>query len=90
MRDRFPFFSSNTDITYLDSAATSQTLDTVINDSVDFLLNRKSNRHTNHNMGVWVNDKYHIAKEKVGQWLDIKDPAKRIAFNSGASQGLYD
>jgi len=90
MRDRFPFFSSNTDITYLDSAATSQTLDTVINDSADFLLNRKSNRHTNHNMGVWVNDQYHSAKDKIGQWLNIADPAKRIAFNSGASQGLYD
>ena len=90
MRDRFPFFSSNTDITYLDSAATSQTLDTVINDSADFLLNRKSNRHTNHNMGVWVNDQYHSAKDKIGQWLNIADPASRIAFNSGASQGLYD
>ena len=90
MRDRFPFFSSNTDITYLDSAATSQTLDTVINDSADFLLNRKSNRHTNHNMGVWVNDQYHSAKDKIGQWLNITDPARRIAFNSGASQGLYD
>lgn len=90
MRDRFPFFDKNADTTYLDSAATSQTLDTVINDSNDFLINRKSNRHTNHSMGNWVNEQYYTAKEKVGQWLDIKDPVKRIAFNSGASQGLYD
>ena len=91
MKDRFPFFASNPDTVYLDSAATSQTLDTVIQDTNDFLLNHKSNAHrSGHSMGAWVDEKYHSAKNKIGEWLNITSPDKRIAFNSGASQGLYD
>lgn len=91
MRNRFPFFNSNPDVTYLDSAATSQTLDTVIEDTTKFLLDRKSNAHrSGHSMGAWVDDQYYSAKNKIGQWLNIPNPEKRIAFNSGASQGLYD
>jgi len=91
MKDRFPFFAANPDTVYLDSAATSQTLDTVIQDTNDFLLNHKSNAHrSGHSMGAWVDEKYHSAKNKIGEWLNITSPDKRIAFNSGASQGLYD
>ena len=91
MKDRFPFFAANSDTVYLDSAATSQTLDTVIQDTNDFLLNHKSNAHrSGHSMGAWVDERYHSAKNKIGEWLTIPNPDKRIAFNSGASQGLYD
>ena len=91
MRNRFPFFTSNPDIVYLDSAATSQTLDTVIEDSNDFLLNHKANAHrSGHSMGAWVDEKYHTAKSKIGNWLDIENAENRIVFNSGASQGLSD
>lgn len=91
MRDRFPFFAGEQNTVYLDSAATSQTLDTVIQDTNDFLLNHKSNAHrSGHSMGAWVDEKYHSAKNKIGEWLNITSPDKRIAFNSGASQGLYD
>lgn len=91
MRNRFPFFTSNPDIVYLDSAATSQTLDTVIEDSNNFLLNHKANAHrSGHSMGAWVDEKYHTAKNKIGEWLNIDNPHNRIVFNSGASQGLYD
>ena len=45
MRNRFPFFKLNPNITYLDSAATSQTLDSVVEDSTNFLLNHKANAH---------------------------------------------
>lgn len=91
MRDRFPFFKQNPEITYLDSAATSQTLDTVIEDTYDFLTNHKANAHrSGHSMGAWVDERYHTAKQKIGEWLKIKDPENRIIFNSGATQGLYD
>lgn len=91
MRDRFPFFKNNPTVTYLDSAATSQTLDTVIEDTVDFLQNHKSNAHrSGHSMGAWVDNQYWTAKEKIGLWLGITNPENRIIFNSGASQGLYD
>jgi cysteine desulfurase/selenocysteine lyase len=91
MRNRFPFFEANPDIVYLDSAATSQTLDTVIQDTNDFLLNHKANAHrSGHSMGAWVDSRYHNAKKKIGEWLNISNPENRIIFNSGASQGLYD
>lgn len=91
MRDRFPFFELNPNTVYLDSAATSQTLDTVIEDNNDFLLNHKANAHrSGHSMGAWVDERYHTAKSKIGAWLGIVNPENRIIFNSGASQGLYD
>lgn len=91
MRDRFPFFKANPDVVYLDSAATSQALDTVIEDTSDFLLNHKANAHrSGHSMGAWVDSRYHEAKDKIGKWLDIINPQDRVIFNSGASQGLYD
>lgn len=91
MRELFPFFKQNPDIVYLDSAATSQTLYTVIEDLNDFMMNRKSNAHrSGHSMGSWVDSKYFHAKELIGQWLNIKQPSDRIIFNSGATQGLMD
>jgi len=91
MRNRFPFFNLNPNTIYLDSAATSQTLDTVINDTNEFLLNHKANAHrSGHSMGAWVDEKYHTAKSKIGKWLGIYNPENRVVFNSGASQGLYD
>lgn len=91
MRDRFPFCVSNPNSVYLDSAATSQTLDTVIQDTNDFLTNHKSNAHrSGHSMGAWVDNQYWLAKEKIGNWLNVSNYEDRIIFNSGATQGLYD
>lgn len=91
MRDQFPFFKNNPNIIYLDSAASSQTLYTVIEDLIDFMTNKKSNAHrSGHSMGTWVDNKYFLAKEKIGEWLNIKDPIDRIIFNSGTTQGLAD
>lgn len=91
MRECFPFFERNPNITYLDSAATSQTLYTVAEDLQSFMLDHKSNAHrSGHSMGTWVDQKYYEAKSLIGQWLNIQHPENKIVFNSGASQGLYD
>lgn len=91
MRDNFPFFKSRSDITYLDSAATSQTLYTVADDMRDFMLSNKSNAHRSGNsMGTWVDQKYQSSKELIGKWLNINNPEKRVVFNSGTTQGLND
>ena len=91
MRNDFPFFDNNKDVTYLDSAATSQTLNCVIQDTNDFLTNHKSNAHrSGHSMGAYVDQMYHTAKESIAEWLQISNPHDRIIFNSGATQGLYD
>jgi len=91
MRDYFPFFKRRPDITYLDSAATSQTLYTVADDMRDFMLSNKSNAHRSGNsMGTYVDRQYQTSKELIGKWLNIDHPEKRIVFNSGTTQGLND
>jgi cysteine desulfurase/selenocysteine lyase len=91
MRDYFPFFKRRPEITYLDSAATSQTLYTVAEDQRDFMLDHKSNAHRSGNsMGTYVDQQYHLSKELIGKWLNINHPEKRIVYNSGTTQGLND
>lgn len=91
MRDYFPFFKRRQDITYLDSAATSQVLYTVADDQRDFLINHKSNAHRSGNsMGTYVDQQYQLSKELIGKWLNIRQPEKRIVYNSGTTQGLND
>lgn len=90
LRDYFPFFK-NQNLIYLDSAATSQALYTVIEDQHDFNLNRRANAHrSGHRMGAWIDQKYHDAKQLIGQWLNITDPENKIIFTSGATQSLND
>jgi cysteine desulfurase/selenocysteine lyase len=91
MREYFPFFKRRPDITYLDSAATSQTLYTVADDMRDFMLGHKSNAHRSGNsMGTYVDQQYQLSKELIGKWLNLNKPEKRIVFNSGTTQGLND
>lgn len=91
MQDNFPFFIRNPGVIYLDTAATSQTLNYVIEDHNDFLLNHKSNAHrSGHSMGTWVDQKYFRAKELIAKYVKVKDADKTVIFNSGASQGLND
>lgn len=91
MRDYFPFFKRRQEITYLDSAATSQTLYTVAEDMRDFMLSYKSNAHRSGNsMGTYVDQQYQLSKELIGKWLNLDKPEKRIVFNSGTTQGLND
>lgn len=91
MRDYFPFFKRRPEVTYLDSAATSQTLYSVADDLRDFMLDHKSNAHRSGNsMGTWVDQQYQLSKELIGKWLNINHPEKRIVYNSGTTQGLND
>jgi cysteine desulfurase/selenocysteine lyase len=91
MRDYFPFFKRRPEVTYLDSAATSQTLYTVADDQRDFMLSNKSNAHRSGNsMGTYVDQQYQLSKELIGKWLNINKPEKRVIFNSGTTQGLND
>ena len=91
MREYFPFFKRKPDITYLDSAATSQTLYTVADDIRDFMMDHKSNAHRSGNsMGTWVDQQYQLSKELIGTWLKLDKVEKRIVFNSGTTQGLND
>jgi cysteine desulfurase/selenocysteine lyase len=91
LTNHFPFFQHNPDINYLDSAATTQCLTSVIDNQHNFNLHCRANAHrSGHKMGTWVDQQYHRAKELIGQWLNVKDPEQSIVFNSGTTQGLHD
>jgi cysteine desulfurase/selenocysteine lyase len=91
MREYFPFFKRRPEVTYLDSAATSQTYHSVAEDIREFMLTNKSNAHRSGNsMGTYVDQQYHLGKELIGKWLNINHPEKRIVYNSGTTQGLND
>jgi cysteine desulfurase/selenocysteine lyase len=90
LRDYFPFFNNKNGI-YLDSSATSQALYTVIEDQHEFNISHRANAHrSGHRMGTWIDQRYHEAKELIGQWLGIDNQDRRIIFTSGASQALND
>jgi cysteine desulfurase/selenocysteine lyase len=91
MREYFPFFKRRPEVTYLDSAATSQTFHSVADDMREFMLSNKSNAHRSGNsMGTYVDQQYQLSKELIGKWLNINKPEQRIVFNSGTTQGLND
>jgi len=91
MREYFPFFKRRPEITYLDSAATSQTFYKVADDQQEYMLSYKSNAHRSGNsMGTYVDKQYQLSKELIGKWLNIDHPEKRIVYNSGTTQGLND
>lgn len=91
LKNRFPFFTHNPDSIYLDSAATSQVLDSVIEDQRNFDLYCRANAHrSGHKMGAFADHQYHLAKRVIGEWLGLEDAEDSIIFNSGTTQGLYD
>lgn len=91
LTSHFPFFQHNSDIVYLDSAATTQSLGTVIDHQNNFNLYCRANAHrSGHKMGTWIDQQYHKAKQLIGQWLNIDEPENAIVFNSGTTQALHD
>lgn len=91
LTSHFPFFQHNSDIVYLDSAATTQSLGTVIDHQNNFNLHCRANAHrSGHKMGTWIDQQYHKAKQLIGQWLNIDEPENSVVFNSGTTQALHD
>lgn len=91
LAEYFPFISPKNSTVYLDSAATSQCLYTVIEDQQKFEMFHRANAHrSGHKMGTWVDQQYHLAKELIGEFLNIENPNDRIVFTSGATQALND
>lgn len=87
----FPFFRNNPDITYLDNAATTQALSTVIDHQNNFNIHCRANAHrSGHKMGTWIDQQYHTAKHLIGEWLKVDNADSAVVFNSGTSQGLND
>lgn len=91
LQNYFPGIDRKSSTIYLDSAATSQCLYTVIEDQQRFELSHRANAHrSGHRMGTWVDQKYHEAKQLIGKLLNVENPEQRIVFTSGTTQSLND
>ncbi|MCB5164546.1 cysteine desulfurase [Streptomyces bambusae] len=90
LRDQFPIVAGHPELTYLDSAATSQKPQTVL-DSVQHYLTT-SNANAGRGSYPWANTTTALverARQRVGEFLGDPEPDRSyVHFTSGATEGL--
>lgn len=92
LKNDFPFFSSPKNrrqpVIYLDSAATTQKPQMVIDAIVDFYTNRNANVHrTLYNLGEDATVLYEQAREKIARFINAKHP-EEIIFTKGTTESI--
>lgn len=85
---RFPFFQKNSNICYLDSAATTERVDTALQAENDFYLNINANVHRGlYPLAEEATLKYEAVRETVRDFLNAKN-VNEIVFTRGATEAL--
>lgn len=75
-------------LVYLDSAATSQTPQQVIDAIVDYYHNYNANIHRGvHALSQEATDKYELARQKIQQHFNV-EKAHEVIFTSGTTHGI--
>ena len=92
IKDKFPFFSSpNSDgrrMAYLDSAATAQKPEEVINFITDFYSNKNASVHRGiYELAENVSNEFEGVRGKVAKFLNAES-CEEIIFNSGTTSGI--
>lgn len=87
LTDEFPYFKQSS-LIYLDTAATSQKPQIVLDRLMDFYIHENANVHR----GVYqraqvATQAYEGVRDKVAQWIGAKDRSE-IIFNAGTTTGL--
>ena len=83
---QFPFFQNNSNI-YLDSAASCQKPQVVIDAITNFYSNEYSSNHGVHNLANNLNDKIESCRELISKFINAKN-SKEIVFTTGATEGF--
>lgn len=84
IRDLFPFFSANPDLTYLDSAATSQRLGSVIEKEAAFSSSCNAPVHrSTYSLAFEATEEFEGVREKVASFLGAR--TDEIVFSSSAT-----
>jgi cysteine desulfurase/selenocysteine lyase len=87
-RDDFPLLVGNPDLHYLDSAATSQKPQAVIDAIVDFYETSNANPHRGaYALSVDATDRYDAARKRVSRFVGLSDPDCLI-FTRGTTEAL--
>lgn len=91
VREAFPILHQEVNghpLVYLDSSATSQTPQSVIDKIDDYYKRYNSNVHRGvHTLGAFATDEYEGAREKVRSFINASS-TKEIVFNRGTTTGI--
>ncbi|KKP35654.1 MAG: Cysteine desulfurase [candidate division TM6 bacterium GW2011_GWF2_32_72] len=88
IKDHFPIFKNKKNFIYLDSAATSQKPQVVIDSIVDFFSKFNANIHRGiHELGEDATRMYEASREKVANFIGSPN-SKNIVFTKGATEGI--
>jgi cysteine desulfurase / selenocysteine lyase len=86
LRSQFPFFSNNSNI-YVDSAASTQKPQAVIEAMTDFYSSTYSSNHGVHDLSNNLNDQIEECRSRVARFINTKD-SKEIIFTTGATESF--
>ncbi len=86
LRNQFPFFQNNSNI-YLDSAASCQKPQVVIDAITNFYSIEYSSNHGVHNLSNNLNEKIEDCRELIAKFINAKD-SKEIVFTPGATESF--
>ncbi|MDO8626642.1 MAG: SufS family cysteine desulfurase [Candidatus Magasanikbacteria bacterium] len=87
IKQHFPIFRAHPNLAYLDSAATTQTPQVVIDAMNDYYAKYRSNVHRGlYDISITATEKYEAARKQMAKFLN--SAPEEIIFNSGATFGL--
>lgn len=88
LKHRFPIFATHPELTYLDSAASTQKPDTVLDTVNRFYRERYANIHRGmYTLSVQATDDYDRARERVAAFVNAPSP-DNLVFVRNATEGI--
>ena len=87
-RADFPLLASNPELHYLDSAATSQKPQSVLDAMMHYYTHDNANPHRGaYALSARATERYHAARERVARFVGVRDSA-RLIFTRGTTESL--
>ena len=87
-RADFPLLAANPDLHYLDSAATSQKPQAVLDAMMHYYTHDNANPHRGaYALSARATDRYHQARERIASFIGVRD-SSRMIFTRGTTESL--
>lgn len=87
LKKDFPFFKNNPGLTYLDSAATTQKPQALLDAYTDYYLNYNANVHrSGHKLGLKASELYEFARARVAKFISANK--EEIVFVRNATEAI--
>ena len=86
LKSQFPIFQKHPNLVYLDSAATTQKPQAVIDSIIDFYTSQNSSDHSNHKLSSKLTQNIDETRQLVANFLNCQK--SEIIFTSGATDSL--